>query len=81
MDEEVSLRLPRLFVGQVVIALEEQKSAWDYTALYLTHGCVESDHTIKEASSSQEAQRMADYYGKIINCIQSQVPGPSCTSS
>ena len=74
MDSEVTLTLSRLFVGQVLDMLEDQRDIWEYTERFLIHGQVEEDRIIAEASSPEDARKMMDYYGDIITRIRCQLP-------
>lgn len=79
MSDEIALRIPRLFVGQLIVALEEERQNWDCTVAYLTDGCVPTDRMAKEASSAQDAKKMVQFYEGIIDCIQRQLPEPAIT--
>jgi hypothetical protein len=76
MEQEITLKLPRLMVGQILDGLRERQKVWKYTKEYMETGCTEELRIIEECSSADEARNIAEYYEEIINCIEKQ----SCIS-
>lgn len=72
MKEVINLNLPSLDVGQILDALQIRREAWAYTADYLRTGRVTESYTIEECSDAEEAQRLADYYARIMKSIEKQ---------
>jgi hypothetical protein len=70
--DNVVLRLPRDFVGQVLDGLDVLIEQWDYTAEYLEHGMVRDDVLIRECSDAAEASAIAEYYRRIREAIREQ---------
>ena len=73
MDQEITLKLPRLMVGQIIDGLRERQKVWLYTAEFMDTGCTKEPCIIEECSNSQEARNIAAYYEEIINCIKKQL--------
>jgi len=72
MEHEITLKLPRLAIGQILDALYLRKEAWEYTEEYLNTGQVHEQYCVEECSSAYEARSIADYYKEIIQSIEKQ---------
>lgn len=73
-DEEITLTLPRLFVGQMLDALREEQADWEYTERYhLGNGLVDFDRLLKSDSNPHEARSMAEFYATIIQEVEEQM--------
>jgi len=72
MDKEITLKLPRQMVGQILDGLSERSQVWRYTEKYMETGYVEEGCLIEECSSADEARNIAEYYEEIISCIEKQ---------
>jgi hypothetical protein len=73
MDQEVTLKLPRLMVGQMLDGLRERLKIWRYTEQYMEVGYTDEPCVIEECSDAAEARSIAEYYEEIINCIEKQI--------
>ena len=72
-DTVVQLSLSRNFVGQILEGLAVLTEQWDATAAYLSHGEL-GDQVIRECSSAEEAESIAEFYRQIANDIRGQLP-------
>jgi len=72
-DKIVTLKLPRLMVGQIIDGLRERQKIWLYTAEFMDTGETEEPCIIEECSNADEAKNIASYYEEIINCIEKQI--------
>ncbi|MDD5011112.1 MAG: hypothetical protein PHQ00_03205 [Phycisphaerae bacterium] len=72
-DEIVTLKLPRLMVGQIIDGLRERQKIWIYTAEFMETGTTEEPCIIEECSDADEASNIAAYYGEIIKSIEKQL--------
>lgn len=72
----VDLRLPDIFVGQILDGLEKLAEDWEFTSRCgETDFCTtEGDLHMRECNGPYEATRMAEFYRKIINAISEQYP-------
>ncbi len=73
MDPEISLKLPRQMVGQIVDGLRERRQVWINTAEYMETGYSEEFCFIEECSNADEARNIATCYEKIIGVIEKQM--------
>ena len=73
MDREITLKLPRQMVGQILDGLRERQKVWRYTEEYMETGCTEEPCIIEECSSSDEARNITAYYEEIISSIEKQI--------
>lgn len=71
-DTVVPLSLPRNFVGQILEGLAILTDQWDATAAYLSHGEI-GDQVIRECSSAEEAESIAEFYRQIAETICQQL--------
>jgi len=72
MDENVTLTLSKPDVAQILDALYQRLDTWKYTEQYLQTGYADESYCIEECSEAEEAHRIAECYGKIINSIDQQ---------
>jgi hypothetical protein len=72
-DRIVTLKLPRLMVGQIIDGLRERQKVWLYTAEYMNTGSTEEPCIIEECSDANEAKNIAAYYEEIIKEINAQL--------
>jgi hypothetical protein len=72
-DKIVTLKLPRLMVGQIIDGLRERQKIWLYTAEFMETGSTEEPCIIEECSDGDEARNIAAYYEEIINEINAQL--------
>ena len=72
-DRIVTLKLPRLMVGQIIDGLRERQKVWLYTAEFMDTGETEEPCIIEECSNADEARNIAAYYEEIINSIEEQI--------
>lgn len=73
MDPEISLKLPRQMVGQIVDGLRERQQVWINTAEYMETGYLEEIRFIEECSNADEARNIATCYEEIIGVIEKQM--------
>jgi hypothetical protein len=73
MDEEITLKLPRQMVGQMLDGLRERQKVWLDTVEYMETGATEELCIIEECSSATEARNIAAYYEEIIDSIEKQI--------
>ncbi|MGB8226969.1 MAG: hypothetical protein WCE45_08940 [Sedimentisphaerales bacterium] len=72
-DRIVTLKLPRLMVGQIIDGLRERQKVWMYTAEFMETGNTEEPCIIEECSDADEARNIAAYYEEIITSIDKQL--------
>jgi len=73
MGEYITLSLKRSDVGQMLDGLEVRQTQWRDTALYLRDGIFPTpDFVPEEARDEEEAQNLADWYGRILLSIRKQ---------
>ena len=70
MDKTITLKLPRLFVGQILDVLRMEQETWVYTENYFLGGPLDMDRLIKEDSTAEEARKMVEYYQDIIDEVE-----------
>jgi len=73
MEKFVTLRLPRIDVGQIIDGLTERVIIWKTTEEYLEAGYSHRGDFVEECSDPEEARFIAQYYEKIIDLIQNQL--------
>lgn len=73
MGDNITITLPRDFLGQIIDGLEVLIDDWRATAVWLDTGQAEIDATIRECSSSREANNLANYYRLILTHLESQL--------
>jgi hypothetical protein len=73
-DEFVTLKLPKLFVGQMLDGLQIRAESWERTKVYLADGVIDPDEPyIEECSDENEAEQIANFYREIITEIETQL--------
>ena len=72
-DKIVTLKLPRLMVGQIIDGLRERQKVWLYTAEFMETGTTEEPCIIEECSDADEAKNIAAYYDEIVKSIEKQI--------
>jgi hypothetical protein len=74
-DEFVTLRLPRLFVGQILDSLSISAENWENTKIYLSDGIIADPDNpiIQECSDEAEARQIETFYREIIKEIETQL--------
>lgn len=70
----ITLTLPHDFVGQLIEGLDALIEQWQYTARYEETGLVEDEFMARDCDNPIEAQRIADYYTRIKQNIEAQLP-------
>ena len=70
---EVTIRLERNELGQLVEGLDVLIEQWDATAEYLRSGTIRDGVCIRESHSDHEADRIASIYRSIRDEIQKQM--------
>jgi hypothetical protein len=74
MGKEVYLKLDSLDVGQILDGLRCRQESWANTAIFLRDDYFPDDAFVCEhCSDPDEAQRIADWYQRIISTIEQQV--------
>lgn len=74
MDKIIELKLPRLFVGQLLDCLTIAVEDWHRTKLYHESGYVDPEEPcIRECSDAYEAEQIENYYKQIIAEIEKQL--------
>ncbi len=72
--EAITLKLPDLFVIQLLEGIIARKEAYENTAKYMESEGADfnEESTLLEVTDSDEARRIADFYGEIIESIETQ---------
>jgi hypothetical protein len=74
MGAQIRLQLNRLDVGQILDGLRCRQQSWATTAIWLRDGSFPDESFVaEECSDWEEAQRLADWYQRIIVTIERQV--------
>ena len=74
MGKQLLLTLDSLDVGQIVDGLRSRQESWANTAIFLCDDYFPVEAFIcEECSDPHEAQRIADYYQRIIMRIEQQI--------
>ena len=77
-DEFVTLKLPRLFVGQILDGLSINAENWERTKIYLSDGIIDPDNPyIEECNDEIEARQIETFYREIIKEIETQLDAQS----
>ena len=77
-DEFVTLKLPKLFVGQMLDGLRIRAESWERTKIYLSDGIIDSDDPyIEECNDETEARQIETLYREIIKEIETQLDAQS----
>jgi hypothetical protein len=74
MGKQVLLTLDSLDVGQILDGLRSRQASWANTAVFLRDGYFPDEAFLcEECSDPDEAQRIADYYQRVILRIEQQL--------
>ena len=74
MGKTFYLRLDGFDLGQILDGLRCRQESWTNTAIYLRDEYFPDDSFVcEECSDTDEAQKIADHYQRIINAIERQV--------
>ena len=74
MGKQLLLTLDSLDVGQIVDGLRSRQESWANTAIFLRDDYFpDSTFVCEECSDPDEAQRIANYYQRIITSIERQI--------
>jgi hypothetical protein len=74
MGKEIHLRLDSLDVGQILDGLRCRQQSWANTVIYLRDGFFHDEAFVcEECSDPVEAQKLADWYSRIITDIERQL--------
>lgn len=75
----VTLKLPMLFVGQMLDGLRIRAESWEHTKIYLSDGViVDPDNPyIEECNDEAEARQIETLYREIIKEIETQLVAQS----
>ena len=75
----VTLKLPMLFVGQILDGLRIRAESWEHTKIYLSDGIVvDPDNPyIEECNDEAEARQIETLYREIIKEIETQLVAQS----
>ena len=78
-DEFVTLKLPKLFVGQMLDGLSINAENWERTKIYLSDGViVDPDYPyVEECDDETEARQIETFYREIIKEIEIQLSAQS----
>jgi hypothetical protein len=77
-DEFVTLKLPKLFVGQILDGLRIRAESWERTKDYLADGVIDPDDPyIEECNDEIEARQIEAFYREIIKEIETQLAAQS----
>jgi len=73
MADTLTITLPRDFLGQIIDGLDVLIEDWRATAIWLETGDSGNGVVIRECSSSREAEKLANYYARIRDHLESQL--------
>ena len=74
MGRQLLLTLDSLDVGQILDGLRSRRESWANTAMFLLDDYFRDEAFVcEECSDPREAQRIADYYQRIITRIEQQI--------
>ena len=78
-DEFVTLKLPRLFIRQMLDGLSINAENWERTKIYLSDGViVDLDYPyVEECDDEMEARQIETFYREIIKEIEIQLTAQS----
>ena len=77
-DEFVTLKLPTLFVSQILDGLQIRAESWERTKDYLSDGVINPDDPyIEECDDETEARQIETFYREIIKEIETQLDAQS----
>ena len=70
---DVTLRLSRIDIFQILDAVRIREESWRATASALNSGDFAAEHNLEYCSSADEASSIADHYSEIDRIIMSQL--------
>ena len=74
MGKEFHFTLEGFDIGQILDGLRCRQESWANTAIYLRDDYFPNESFLcEECSDSDEAQKIADHYQRIINAIEQQI--------
>ena len=74
MGKEFHFTLEGFDIGQILDGLRCRQESWANTAIYLRDDYLPNDSFLcEECSDSDEAQKIANHYQRIINAIEQQI--------
>ena len=74
IDRIITLKLPRLFVGQLLDCLHIAVEDWERTKIYHESGYVDPDEPyVRECNDAHEAEQIEKFYRRIIEKIERQL--------
>jgi hypothetical protein len=74
MKKAYRIELEDLDVGQLLDGLRAREASWRNTAIYLRDDYFPDDTFVcEECSDWEEAERIANHYGRVISDIERQV--------
>jgi len=74
MGKEFHFTLEGFDIGQILDGLRCRQESWANTAIYLRDDYFPNDSFLcEECSDSDEAQKIANHYQRIINAIEQQI--------
>jgi hypothetical protein len=75
----ITLKLPSLFVGQMLDGLRIRAESWENTKTYLEDGVIADldNPCVEDCSNPHEAEQIAALYRKIIKEIETQLESQS----
>ncbi len=78
-DEFVTLKLPKVFVGQILDGLRIRAESWERTKIYFSDGVIvdPDDPYIEECNDEVEARQIESYYKEIVKEIETQLEAQS----
>jgi hypothetical protein len=78
-DEFVTLKLPKLFVGQLLDGLIIRTESWERTKNYLSDGVLDDwdNPYVEECDDEIEARQIEVFYREIIKEIETQLAAQS----
>jgi len=71
---DVTLRLPRSYIGQTLDALTITAEQWEATHQFLATERIPDDIMIRDCDDPREAAAIARFYRDIIRSVESQLP-------
>ena len=74
----IGIKLPKLFVGQMLDGLRIRAESWERTKIYLSDGVIDPDDPyVEECNDETEAGQIEAFYREIIKEIETQLDAQS----
>ena len=74
MGKQFQITLDGFDLGQALDGLRIRQESWANTAIFLRDGYISDDaFAAEECSDPDEAEKIADYYDRIVRTIEAQV--------